>query len=247
MELDEILPGCKIDVVELKNSADGSQVPESYTSSLFSVVSSDVIEMMTPQKQNSLVPLHPGERYKLVFTTDRGMVSATGAVIDRYKNSNFFITKVQLVGKLSKYQRREFFRIDCMIPVRFVPLKNEDLEGPSIVAVRTNLQTRIDKGEKISEEYGTIIDISGGGIRFTAPYPVQKDEMCLFDFDLAMKSGIRHLEIIGRCVGSENIPETEKYSHRIMFDFSKDRVSQEVIVRYIFEIERKRRRKEQEV
>lgn len=247
MELDEILPGCKIDVVELKNPDDENHVPESYSSSLFSVVDNDTVEIMSPQKANNIVPLHQGERYNLVFTTDKGMISATGVVLDRYKNSNFLLTKMQLVGRLSKYQRREFFRIDCMMPVRFLPLTPDDLEMPNIATIRQNIQTKIDKGEKISEEYGTIIDISGGGIRLTAPYPMQNEERCLFDFDLALKSGIRHLEIIGKCVGSEHIPDTDKYSHRVMFDFSFEKISQEVIVRYIFEIERKRRRKEQEV
>jgi len=247
MELDEILPGCKIDVVELADSNGEMKIEHAYVSSLYSVIETDIIEITTPQKKNTLVPMHQGVKYKLIFTTEKGLVRADCVVLDRYQSSNFFLTKVQIIGKLSKYQRREFYRIDCLVPCRFTELEDDDLLVPSIQMLRQNILTKKEKNEKISEEYGTIIDISGGGIRLTAPYSMKENDYFLFDFDLALDNGVRHVELVGRCVGSDHIPDTDLYSHRVKFDFMFEKVSQEIIVRYIFEIERKRRRKEQEI
>ena len=247
MELDEIIPGCKIEVTHFAAGLEENKIVNTYKSSLFSVVEDDVIEITTPMKKGHLAPLHQGIKYKFVFITDKGLVRADGVVIDRYKNQNFYLIKVQLLGKLSKYQRREFYRVDCLVPTRFIPLKEEDLDFENMALLRQNIQNKIDLGERKSEEYGTIIDISGGGIKFTAPYSIKEDEYCLFDFDLALDSGIRHVELIGKCVGSDHIEDTDQYSHRIRFDYRFEKLSQEVIVRYIFELERKRRRKEREV
>ena len=242
MELDEITPGCKINVL-YETKMDNKVVKHNYPSSLYSVLDSKTIEIVTPLNNTTPVPLHPGSRYTLIFSSDKGMIRALSEAVDRYKKGNFLLVKMKIVGSLSKYQRREFYRIDCLIPVKVTRLKEADLGITSLEELKRTLENR--EGEE--EDYATIIDISGGGIRITSPFDLDGCEYCLFSFDLLMNSGSRHIDLIGKIVSSQHMPETDKYSHRIQFVYNYGTVFQEVIVRYIFETERKRRRKEQEV
>jgi c-di-GMP-binding flagellar brake protein YcgR len=240
MELDEITPGCKINVLFESKTGD-QNVKHDYPSSLYSVLDSKTIEIVTPLNNTTPVPLHPGSRYTLIFSTDKGMIKALSEAVDRYKKGNFLLVKMKIVGNLSKYQRREFYRIDCLIPVKVAKLDKADLNITNLEDLKRVVEDREE------EDYATIIDISGGGIRITAPFDLHECEYCLLGFDLLLNSGSRHIDLIGKIVSSQHMPETDKYSHRIQFVFNYGTVYQEIIVRYIFETERKRRRKEQEV
>jgi c-di-GMP-binding flagellar brake protein YcgR len=246
MELDDILPGCKLDVVEPKLDAEGKDIgiKHSYKSSLYSVLDNNHIEIMTPQEETIIVPLMDEGQYKLIFTTSQGLLRANGQVVKKYKKENFYLTEFMVIGSISKYQRREFFRIDCMVPVEFTVLSNDAGSFTSINEAKREIALKEERGESIFSGKGTIIDISGGGIRFTTSSNIENYSYVLFKFELYMNSGSRALEVIGKPVHSDHILDTNKYSHRIQFQYT-DGVSQEVIIRYIFEVERSRRRKEQ--
>lgn len=246
MEIDEILPGCKIDILEEIETLEGEKKLKYYKSSLFSVIDSDIIEIVAPYENNVLIPLHMGQSYNLVFFDNETMRKTEGVVVDRYRSGNFNLVRLHILKKLSKFQRREFFRIDCMIFLSFIELNDNENNTSKISNIYNKIHNRIEASvNNISYENGTIIDISGGGIRFTTDVNLNSSHKYLFIFDLKFDDNIRTIDIIGRVVNSEHLPDSDKYSHRIQFLYGDNKKHQDEIVKYIFEIERKRRRKEQ--
>ena len=246
MELDDILPGCKLDVVEPKIDPDGKNkgINHSYKSSLYSIFDNNHIEIMTPHEETIIIPLRYGGQYNLIFTTIQGLLHADGQVVRRYKKENFYLTEIEVLGSISKYQRREFFRIDCMIPIDFTVLSDEAGNFTTINEAKREITLKEERAENVLSGNGTIIDISGGGMRFTTSFDIEGFSYVLFRFELYLRSGSRIIEVIGKPIHSDHIEDTNKYSHRIQFQYT-DGVSQEVIIRYIFEVERSRRRREQ--
>lgn len=251
MEIDEILPGCKIEVLESYETLEGTKETNIYKSSLFSVIDSNMIEIVAPQKKGTLIPLHMGSSYDLLFFDNDSMKKTEGVVVDRYRSGNFNLVRLHIVKKLSKFQRREFFRIDCMIPLFFTNLTKEELNSGTISKMYQMVFKRFSDNYDSDVELisGTIIDISGGGIRFTTDVNIDSNLKYLFIFKLQSEEyeDMENMQIIGRVVASEHLPGSDRYAHRIQFLFTNNKKNQDEIVKFIFEVERERRGKEQAV
>ncbi len=103
----------------------------------------------------------------------------------------------------------------------------------------------INFSEKESDEWyhGLVVDISGGGLRFTSKMHYDTNPEVNCQFDLNIGEDIITLEILGQVVDSKIVDfETMKYETRVMFDdiANEDR---ETIIKYIFEEQRKRRKR----
>ena len=240
--LEDILPGCKLEIVEIpKENANGVNVQaKSYPSALYSVLDSHTFEVTVPTVRMTLVPLPRGGEYFFVFTTQGGLVRAKGLVENMYRRGNFYVMKIQVQGELSKYQRREFYRIDCMFPVMYVSLTYEQGQMESM----SDLEDVLSMEPRQEHFYGlgTAIDISGGGMRFTSSINMDKIPAVLLKFTLDIPNAEGKFAINCRIVSSEHIEGTDKYSHRVQFRHMSD-TDQEAIIRYIFETERRRRHK----
>ena len=92
-------------------------------------------------------------------------------------------------------------------------------------------------------EDGVIVDISGGGAKFISDKRFEKDTKILFMFDLNMNGKPTEYSVIGRIILSEPLEGRDgEYRNHIQFINIKDK-DREGIIRYIFEEERKIRRK----
>ena len=81
MELDDILPGCKLDVVEPKIDPDGKNkgINHSYKSSLYSILDNNHIEIMTPQEETIIIPLRYGGQSYLYYNSGSAPCRWTGS------------------------------------------------------------------------------------------------------------------------------------------------------------------------
>jgi len=128
----EIQSGTKEDVIYI------SRVEE---------VFDDFIRISVPIYATKLVLLRLEEKYKAYFHTQNGCFEAQITVKNRGKEGSLYYIDVT-VGEGKKIQRRDFYRLECILQMRFV----------------------IDNGEEESEEVfsGIVKDISGGGIKFVS-------------------------------------------------------------------------------
>lgn len=242
----ELLPGTRTEIrilqLVMRAKETGEEV-EAYPSSIFDTLPDDTIEVNCPTKEQKLILLRLDLRYELVFTTENGLIRATGVFTERYKRDNFFIMRFKPQGPLEKYQRREFYRLDCYIPLTYVTLPAEADGIEKMSEIRGLLQKQREERIPSIMGKGTILDISGGGIRFITAKDLKDVSFLLLEFPIQGKNGKEQIEVIGKVRGSLPVDKNGNSAYRIQILF-KDSKAQERIVHYIFEEERRIRQKE---
>ncbi len=241
---DYIIPGDKLELTSSRyfdESVDDLDSKEGargrlYHSKVYDIRSDEEIEIEMPMDKGKLILLPVGGEYDLCFYTATGLYQCYSVVKDRYKTSNIFILVMELTSGLRKFQRREYYRFNCVLDMKCRELSEEEQEGFISRAVEF-LDT------DLTLEDGVIVDISGGGARFVSDQQYKENTKILFKFSLKMEGGPQRFSIVGRVVKS-NLKEgfKDKYENRVKF-LSIDSRERENIIRYIFEEERKIRRK----
>lgn len=245
MKVQELLPGTKVDIKVLQQARKeeiAGREALTFLSSVFDIRKDDSIEIMMPTQGGKVVLLSPALRYEFIFTTKNGMYKAEGLVAERFKKDGFYLVLIKLSSRLVKYQRREFYRLQCMLPMVYSSLTTEAAEAETMA--ETMEIVRQMNFNDIVRGYGTILDISGGGIRFASDTDLSNMEYVLIQFTIELKSGRRSLEVVGKIMGSDKPDTSKKYINRIKLIY-KDSDFQEQIVQFIFEEERRLRKKGQ--
>ena len=95
---------------------------------------------------------------------------------------------------------------------------------------------------------GTILDISGGGARFTSSNSLTNVKYLLLEFQLPQENKKTPLDIdvVAKVIDSKQTDAQDKYTHRVKFYF-KDPRMKEQLIGYVFQEERRIRKKEQEI
>ena len=222
--------GDKIDIRKI-TEGEAQLKNDFYCSQLIEILDAIRIKITMPTIGTSLVPLTPGMMYDCVFYTSQGLRQGLFQVVTRFKEGNLPVIIMELKSSLRKVQRREFYRMDCTLPLKY----------------------RIaDKEEKIPKEFfrdlewknGVILDLSGGGMRFVVEEPIKKDDFLHFKMVLSVKEEYRELYIYGDVVHSKT-KENNIRLHECRTQFNRiSEVDQDYIVSYIFEKERKKRSRE---
>ena len=90
---------------------------------------------------------------------------------------------------------------------------------------------------------GVIVDISGGGARFVSRQLFRESSMILMRFELPILDTEKSFLLVGRVIySSEIVNRANEFENRVKFELI-DSVTREKIIRYIFNEERKNRKK----
>lgn len=231
-----ITPGTKIEMEAIDRvlQGDGTYKKKKFNSKVVDVLDEDHLEILMPMEQTKLVLLPVNGQYDVHFFTQKGLYQCLAKVVNRYKNGNLYLLEIELVSSLQKYQRREYYRYVCSMDCKLRFLSNDE---------KNMFQSTPDKvvfGD-LPMKKGTIVDISGGGLRLVADAKYDEDDTILMEYILGDKDTGKLYRHIGKIL---SIKETENaknsYEHRISLENipNKDR---EQIIRFIFEEERKKR------
>ena len=238
--------GDKIDIqlvqqLQMQDRGELEEPLRTYKSSLFEYLSDTEFEIMMPTENGRMVLFQVGLRCKLLFYTRKGMYTCTAIVKNRYKKENFFVLAMQLTSGFEKFQRREFFRIDYLIEMRYVPVSEEVAK----LATTEQLFSEIQKPEYIDRyKNGVILDISGGGLRFSAPEQIEQGKYVVAEMRLTNDRFDQSFFLATRIVASERGQNSsDNFICRGQFVFKNLR-DRENIVRFVLEEERRIRRKE---
>lgn len=246
MELKDIIrPGDKIDfrvtaqVSRYKNGK--GEKPILYKSKVFDFTSERTIEIAMPLEGGRMVVFQKNLSCFLVFYTKSGLYSGVCSVKDRYKRDNIYILEMEFDKLPTKFQRREFFRIPCMIDMKYIDIFPEvaglETTQELIDAVHTSEFIWIDSN-------AVILDISGGGIRFLTDHMLERDSCIYAEIHLKNDRIDQYFHLackIIESVGHDQI--AGKFLTRAKFVF-KDLKDREAIVRFVFEEERRIRKRE---
>lgn len=245
MNVRDLIPGSKVDiraVQSIKREGYSDSEGSHYVSSIFDVLADETIELTMPMRGGRIVLIPMGIRYELVFTTATGLKRADAEIIGRVRRENFYILHARLTTPLDKFQRREYYRLNTMMPLTFVELDERAGEITKMSEIRELMIT--DEEHPPRSGHGTIMDISGGGIRFLTDEDMTGSEYLLLHFMIESGGKERGINLIGQIVGEAELPEGDRrHSYRVKLLY-KDSGCQESIIRFIFETERRIRKKQ---
>ncbi len=241
---DYIVPGNRLELTSTRFSEESTEDLEGkagakgriYHSKIYDIRSEEEIEIEMPIEKGKLILLPVGGEFDLCFYTSTGLYQCYSVVKDRFKSNNLYILVMEITSGLRKFQRREYYRFNCILDMKCRKLSEEEQEAyvsRSVEFLDTDLTL----------EDGVIVDISGGGARFVSDQKFDENARVLFRFSLMMDDKPQQFSIVGRIIKSnpkEGVPD--KFENRIKF-LSLDSREREDIIRYIFEEERKMRRK----
>lgn len=234
-----IKPGQRVDLKAVRRvKVSGEETREKvYSTKIYDIVSEDTIELVMPMEQTKLILLPVDGEYEIFFYTDNGLYESTIRITDRYKSNNVYILLVELQTNLRKYQRRDFYRYSCALD-----METRELTSDEAVAYRKGEIYQAPPGLPFTK--AVIVDISGGGMRFTSKAVYEKDGLIFCKYELLIHGGAKEYEIICKILDVRDIPNRNgEYEYRIQF-VNLDNDEREEIIQYIFEEERKNRRKE---
>ena len=246
MEIVELRPGTPIEFTILSTNSDVENYIDEdrsvYISSVFGVTKKEEIIFHIPTRKGHTVTIPMNVPFNAVFNTKNGMFQLTGEITKRGRLENFPVYVFIPSTKLTKVQRRDYYRFQCLIPIKVLPIPHE-------VAILPNMTLVEDDLERYGNTYGlpvagNIIDISGGGAKFTAKTDVITDRFMYCSFKLKSKQINQTINVVARRVKSEYKEKLGIFEHRIEFLF-KEPEDRETIIKYIFDEDRRLRKKDQ--
>lgn len=237
----KILPGDKLDI-SLTNAKNDAV----YKSSFSDLISEKIWEITMPVSAGRIVLLQVGEPFDFIlYTSDKILLEGCAIVRKRYKKENLYFLVVELTSELKRIQRRDFFRMPCMINMRYSMLEYDENIYNSEAAFCDMIYKGTAGIEKSPLKDSVILDISGGGIRCSDKEPIEQGSFLMVHFMLNVNDTEELFDLLGCVVNCEKSPDETRYFIRIRFIFEKI-ADREKIVRYVFEQERRIRRREME-
>ncbi|MBO5259016.1 MAG: flagellar brake domain-containing protein [Agathobacter sp.] len=241
---DVIKMGDKIDIhlseKDMWNSHEGI-AQKLYKSSVYDVVSDEAVQITMPMDGTRIILFDAGMSFSMIFYTKKGLYSGEGVVQNRFKEGSNYVLTVLAKSPLKKFQRREFFRINKMIDLDYFHISDEVAALPTTEELFVITHNPDNHYEKYN---ATILDISGGGIRFTTTEQLETDSYILSVFELMNDRYDNKFYLVTQIIESTPVKgNSEHFMNRAKFVL-KNLKDREAIVRYIFEEERQMRKKE---
>ena len=242
----DLKPGAKIDMRYLQLVAKNGRSDDDshFVSGIFDIEEDGTLEIEMPMRGGKAVLVPMGVRYEFIFTMDRRLYKANAEIVGRFKKGGFSLLKAKLVTKVEKFQRREYFRLDLMLPLDYITLSDDAGELKKMGDIRQLIEGH--QGELVFGT-GTILNLSGGGLKFNTDLDLSNVHYLFMRFALELGGKSHIIALIGEILKSddgEKKKENQKYrSYRVKLHY-KDTGNQDQIIRFIFEQERKIRKKE---
>ena len=219
--------GDRIEMTHIKSAMGRKLSERKYGSQVLDYDGIRTAKIAMPIFENRVVPLEVGDNYNLCFFTNSGLYQCVGKIQKRYAENKMYVMDVFFLTELKKFQRRKFYRLDCMFPIKYRPVP----EGEE------------DDTPKDWEE-GTISDLSGGGMRFHGKQELERGSLIEVMLPLSLQSGIVPLTFLMKIIACVHY-EGSRIAYEIRGEFQnvKD-TEREVVIKYVFEEQRRRMRKE---
>ena len=242
MVSDIIKIGTKIDIMpDDVASTENDDYNAIFHSKVQDIFPNGDLEVDMPTVNGKLILLHNGVRYRVICYNDKATYLATAKVVDRYKSNNMFLLRLRFQTQFEKFQRREYFRCECTLDLKYVNITEEDIREMAVLREENRETLRVPPIHRIFND-GVALDISGGGIRFTSRGPIKQDSIVEIKFELKLDNNIHEFDVVANVLSSLPLDESmRRYENRVQFTHIRND-EREKIIRYIFEQERKSRK-----
>ena len=117
-----------------------------------------------------------------------------------------------------------------------------NLEEEEIQALEKNSPYELQPGLPL--KHSVIVDISGGGLRFVSTQRYEPGSLILCSYHLVKDGEQKKYEVVGKVLAVRELEKRKgTFEHRVQY-YNLDVNTREEIIRFIFEEERKSRKKE---
>ncbi|MDE7030806.1 MAG: flagellar brake protein [Lachnospiraceae bacterium] len=230
-----ISPGDKLELKSIVSVVlpDGTEGVKTYRTSVYDILDDGRLELVMPMEQTKLVLLPIGGEYDVCFYAHKGMYRADVRIADRRKVNGIYVLVVELVSNLHKFQRREYYRFNCVIDMTARAMTRQECDA-FVQGHMTVLEENMARG--------VIVDISGGGTRFVSRHKFEEGSTILMRFCLPTAENERAFLLAAKVVFSGEIENrANEYEVRVKFEYI-DTATREQIIKFIFDEERKNRK-----
>lgn len=229
--------GDRIELMHIKSAIGRKVSDKKYGSQLLDFDGDRTAKIAMPISEGKVIPLEIDDDYNLCFFTNSGLYQCTAQIKKRYTENRMYVMDVIFLTPLKKFQRRKFYRLDCLFPIRYRIVPKEQFE-------KKNEAEQDNEKDEILWEEGTISDLSGGGIRFHGNVECKKGDFVEIVLPLSLQSGIIPLSLymkVVSCVHFEGSGVAYETRGEFLNINEKER---ETVIKYVFEEQRRRMRKE---
>lgn len=214
--------GDKVQVIE------GEEI---YTSRIENFVGDSGLIIYLPLKGRIALKFEKNKNYRMLLYSKSAVYKGEFRVMDQYKEGAVPLVEILIMSELEKEQRREYFRIDYISPIRY-----------KVIQIRN---TNTGELEDYDDEFhsATMTNISGGGMRFNTEVgniDARKVQVC---FQIKSMYNSYDFTFDAEIVGIKKKDDSDKnLDYRIKF-LNIEKGDRETIVKFIFDKEREMRRK----
>ncbi len=229
--------GDRIELMHIKSAIGRKVSDKKYGSQLLDFDGDRTAKIAMPIREGKVIPLEIDDDYNLCFFTNSGLYQCTAQIKKRYTENRMYVMDVIFLTPLKKFQRRKFYRLDCLFPIRYRIVPKEQFE-------KKNEAEQDKEKDEILWEEGTISDLSGGGIRFHGNVECKKGDFVEIVLPLSLQSGIIPLSLYMKVVSCVHF-EGSRVAYETRGEFLNiNEKERETVIKYVFEEQRRRMRKE---
>mgnify|MGYP000324629913 FL=1 len=229
--------GDRIELMHIKSAIGRKVSDKKYGSQVLDFDGDRTAKIAMPIREGKVIPLEIDDDYNLCFFTNSGLYQCTAQIKKRYTENRMYVMDVIFLTPLKKFQRRKFYRLDCLFPIRYRIVPKEQFE-------KKNEAEQDNEKDEILWEEGTISDLSGGGIRFHGNVECKKEDLVEIVLPLSLQSGIVPLSLYMKVVSCVHF-EGSRVAYETRGEFLDiNEKERETVIKYVFEEQRRRMRKE---
>lgn len=229
--------GDRIELMHIKSAIGRKVSDKKYGSQVLDFDGDRTAKIAMPISEGKVIPLEIDDDYNLCFFTNSGLYQCTAQIKKRYTENRMYVMDVIFLTPLKKFQRRKFYRLDCLFPIRYRIVPKEQFE-------KKNEAEQDNEKDEILWEEGTISDLSGGGIRFHGNVECKKEDLVEIVLPLSLQSGIVPLSLYMKVVSCVHF-EGSRVAYETRGEFLDiNEKERETVIKYVFEEQRRRMRKE---
>ncbi len=231
-----ISPGDKLEMKSVQEVTlpDGTEGIKLYKSTVYDVSEDGRVSIVMPMEKTKMVLLPIEGEYEVCFFSNGGMYNANVRILEREKINNTYVLITEVVTNLHKFQRREYYRFNCIVEMMAKELAKAEAE-----AFGKQLGYLVSEADM---KRGVIVDISGGGLRFVSRHSFEEGTILYLRFKLSINDQEKEFRVAAKIVVSREIEKRQdEYENRVKFLYL-DNITREEIIKYIFDEDRKNRK-----
>lgn len=218
---------------------EGREDKKVYVSQVYDIIDEYRIKIGVPIVGGRVLMVPQNVRIDVCFFTGRGLYQGRAIVVDRFKEDNIYVMVIEMISELQKYQRRQYFRLNCNMNIMYRNLTDEEL-------AEFNQEGKVSTQVSDDAMYksATALDISGGGIRFLTQYSLNKDDIIFVNLEIVYGDVERKYNLAGRVLEVFEAKNRNQYNECRVEYCNMSGETREQIIKYIFEQERMMRKRE---